>query len=135
MGHIAVIRHGSPHVTPIWIYYEKGLFYFTTRLTRVKGRAIMKDGAVAISIATNDRPYKAIVIEGKAKVIEENKWELMRKISTKYGKDEGERWLQYSKGERDRVAMVVEPKRILSWHYGRGDYKKQNEGGSMETTP
>jgi len=133
LGHIAVIKDGRPHVTPIWVYYEKGLFYFTTRLGRVKGKAIMKNNAVAISIATNERPYRAIVIEGRAKVVEEHKWELLRKISTKYGREEGERWLQYSRGEQDRVAMAIEPKRVLSWHYGKGDYRKQNEGRSMKT--
>jgi len=133
LGHIAVIRNGRPHVTPIWVYYEGGALYFTTRLGRVKGKAILKDRNVAISVATNERPYRAIVVEGEAKVVEKNKFELLRRISTKYGRVEGERWLEYSRNEGDRVAMAVEPRRIFSWHYGRGDYRKQNEGASMMT--
>ena len=134
LGHIAVVKDGKkPHVTPIWVYYDGGLFYFTTRLSRLKGKAISKDGSVAISIATNERPYRAVVVEGEAEVVEENKLELLRKISSKYGREEGERWLEYSRKEPDRVAMVVRPRRILSWHYGRGDYRKQNEGASMRT--
>ena len=134
LGHLAVVRDGKPHVTPVWVYYDDGgSFYFTTRLSRVKGKTVSENGRVAISIATNERPYRAIVVEGEARVVERDKWELLRKISTKYGREEGERWLEYSKKEPDRVAVVVTPKRLLSWHYGRGDYRKQNEGLSMKT--
>ena len=37
------------------------------------------------------------------------------------------------KKEPDRVAVVVKPRRLLSWHYGRGDSRRQNEGLSMKT--
>jgi nitroimidazol reductase NimA-like FMN-containing flavoprotein (pyridoxamine 5'-phosphate oxidase superfamily) len=100
----------------------------------VKGKTVSENGRVAISIGANERPYRAVVVEGEAKVVEKDKWELLRKISTKYGRGEGESWLEYSKKEPDRVAVVVKPKRLLSWHYGRGDYRKQNEGLSMKTT-
>lgn len=133
LGHIAVVRNGRPHVSPIWVYYESGVFYFTTRLSRVKGKALGKNGRVAISIATNERPYRAVIAEGVPELVEEDKWELLRRISTKYGKEEGERWLEYSKKEPDRVAVALHPKRLLSWHYGRGDYSKQNQGASMRT--
>lgn len=133
LGHIAVVRNGKPHVSPIWVYYQKGVFYFTTRLGRVKGRALRKAGRVAVSIATNERPYRAVIVEGVPQIVEEEKWELLRKISTKYGKAEGERWLEYSKKEPDRVALALRPERMLSWHYGKGDYGKQNQGVSMRT--
>jgi len=68
LGHLAVVRDGKPHVTPIWVYFDGGSFYLTTRLSRVKGKALSKNGRVAISIATNERPYRAIVVEGEAKV-------------------------------------------------------------------
>ncbi len=88
LGHLAVLTDGKPHVTPIWVYYDGDLFYFTTRLSRVKGKAVSKNGRVALSIATNERPYRAIVVEGEARVVEKDKWELLRKISTKYGREE-----------------------------------------------
>ena len=133
LGHLAVVRDGKPHVTPIWVYYDGDSFYFTTRLSRVKGKAVSRNDRVAISIATNERPYRATIVEGEARVVEKDKWELLRKISTKYGKEEGEKWLEHSKKEPDRVAVVVKPRRLLSWHYGRGDSRRQNEGLSMKT--
>jgi len=133
LGHLAVVRDGKPHVTPIWVYYDGDSFYFTTRLSRVKGKAVSRNDRVAISIATNERPYRATIVEGEARVVEKDKWELLRKISTKYGKEEGEKWLEHSKKEPDRVAVVVKPRRLLSWHYGRGDSRRQDEGLSMKT--
>jgi nitroimidazol reductase NimA-like FMN-containing flavoprotein (pyridoxamine 5'-phosphate oxidase superfamily) len=133
IAHIAVIRNGKPHVTPIWIHYEHGTFYFTTRLGRVKGRAIQKMSTVAISVATNDRPYKAVIVEGKAENVEAGKWKVLEKIATKYGRAEGLRWLEHSKKEADRVAMMVRPASVLTWDYGKGDYQKQNAGQSMKT--
>ncbi len=130
---MGVVRNGRPHNSPIWVYYENGVFYFTTRLSRVKGQAVKKNGYVSISIATNERPYRAVIVEGVPELVEGDKWELLRKISTKYGKEEGERWLEYSKKEPDRVAVALRPKRLLSWHYGKGDYGKQNQGVSMRT--
>jgi PPOX class probable F420-dependent enzyme len=133
LAHVAVVRNGTPHVTPIWIYYEDRAFYFTTRLGRVKGKAIQESPLVSISIATNDRPYRAIVVEGKAENIDKGKWDYLQKIATKYGKAEGLRWLEHSKKEPDRVALVVRPDRVLTWDYGKGDYQKQNLGQSMRT--
>src|SRR5713226_9677806 len=77
LGHIAVVKGGRPHVTPIWVYYDRGLFYITTRLSRVKGKAISENGTVAISIATNERPYRAVIVEGEDRVVEKNKLELL----------------------------------------------------------
>ena len=133
LGHLAIVRDGKPHVTPIWVYYDGDSFYFTTRLSRVKGKAVSENDRVAISIATNERPYRAIIVEGEARVVEKDKWEILRKISTKYGKEEGEKWLEHSKKQPDRVAVVVKPRRLLSWHYGRGDSRRQDEGHSMKT--
>jgi nitroimidazol reductase NimA-like FMN-containing flavoprotein (pyridoxamine 5'-phosphate oxidase superfamily) len=133
IAHIAVVSKGRPHVSPIWIHYESGRFYFTTRLSRVKGKSVAAGRSVAISIATNDRPYKAIIVEGIPKVVEKDKWEILRKISTKYGKKEGEAWLAHARNESDRVAVVLEPKRLITWDYGKGDYVKQNAGVSMVT--
>ena len=133
LGHLAVVRDGKPHVTPIWVYYDGDSFYFTTRLSRVKGKAVSRNDRVAISIATNERPYRATIVEGEARVVEKDKWELLRKISTKYGKEEGEKWLEHSKKQPGRVAVIVKPRRLLSWHYGRGDSRRQDEGLSMKT--
>ena len=134
LAHIAVAcADGRPHVTPIWIAYEKGSFYFTTRLRRVKGRTLQRTSYAAISIATNERPYRAVIVEGKVEQVKSDRDAWLLRIAKKYGEAEGERWFNYSRNEPDRVVMKLVPIKVLSWHYGRGDYSRQNQGESMET--
>jgi uncharacterized pyridoxamine 5'-phosphate oxidase family protein len=138
LAHLAVTKGGKPRVSPIWVHYDDGLFYFTTRGGRVKGEAIRKDPDIALSIATDSPPYKAILVEGRAYPIEVNKWEIIGKIVAKYvsapfGKKEGDKLLQEWHSEPDRMACVIRPSRVLTWNYGRGDLKLQDDGVSMST--
>ena len=91
LAHLATSsRNGNTRVTPIWYVYDNGLFYFTTRLGRLKGKQIQKNPAVALSIATDERPYRAVCAFGKAIVIMENREKWLERISFRYGEDEGE---------------------------------------------
>ena len=88
--------------------------------------------------ATDTTPYKALLVEGKAEIIEKDKWEPLRKIVRKYvsdrfGEKEGEKLLDEWMNEPDRIAFAVRPTRVLSWNYGKGDLKRQDEGISMST--
>ena len=80
LAHLAVVRDGKPHVTPVWVVYEEGVFYFTTRGGRVKGKAIGENPNISVSIATDSTPYMAIVIEGKAEIVEKDRWIPIEKI-------------------------------------------------------
>ena len=134
LAHIAVTRPDArPHVTPIWIAYEKGSFYFTTRLRRVKGRTLQRRPYAAISIATNERSYRAVIVEGTVEQVKADRDAWLLRIAKKYGGPEGERWFAHSRDEPDRVVMKLSPTRVLSWDYGKGDYRRQNQGDSMET--
>jgi len=134
MAHLATSsKTGKPRVSPIWYLYENGLFYFTTRLGRVKGKHFQKNPAVALSIATDERPYRAVCAFGRAIIVTENRDEWLERISFRYGKDEGESWLAKAVKQTDRVVMALQPERILSWHYGRGDSSRQDMGESMVT--
>ena len=134
MAHLATSsKTGKPRVSPIWYLYENGLFYFTTRLGRVKGKHFQKNPAVALSIATDERPYRAVCAFGRATIVTENRDEWLERISFRYGKDEGESWLAKAVKQTDRFVMMLEPERVLSWHYGRGDSSLQDKGESMAT--
>lgn len=135
LAHLAVVRSsGRPHVTPIWVVYDKGAFYFTTRWRRVKGRVLRERPYAALSVATDQRPYRAVIAEGDVEEVHIDREAWLRRIATKYGRAEGERWLAYSLKEPDRIVLRLRPSRALSWHYGRGDYRRQNEGVSMSTS-
>ena len=134
MAHIATSsKTGSPRVSPIWYLYENGVFYFTTRLGRVKGRHLRENPSVALSIATDERPYRAVCAFGKALIVKDNRDEWLERISFRYGKRQGRGWLDEAVKQPDRVVMMLRPQRILSWNYGRGDSLRQEKGESMAT--
>ena len=134
MAHIATSStSGKPRVNPIWYAYEDGYFYFTTRTGRVKGQHIRKNPHVALSIATETNPYKAVCVFGTAEVLKEGRDEWLMKIASRYGKKEAKKWFPEVVTQPDRVVIVIKPTRILTWHYGRGDSKRQDKGETMST--
>ena len=134
MAHLATVSSGGkPRVSPVWYAYENGAFYFTTRLGRVKGKHIQRNSRVALSIATDERPYRAVCVFGDAAVLKEKREQWLKMISFRYGKDEGREWMAKAVKQPDRVVMILKPRRVLSWNYGRGDSARQDRGESMAT--
>jgi PPOX class probable F420-dependent enzyme len=134
MAHLATVsRQGKPRVTPIWYVYRDGVFYFTTRLGRVKGHHIQRNPSVALSIATDERPYRAVCAIGKAQILREDRDGWLERISFRYGKEDGKSWLIEAVKQPDRVVMILKPTSILSWDYGRDDASRQDKGESMAT--
>jgi PPOX class probable F420-dependent enzyme len=134
LAHLATASiDGKPRVSPIWFVYSNGRFYFTTRLERLKGRHIQQNPQVALSVASDKRPYKAVCAFGTASLfpIGRDKW--LRRIGFRYGRREGKVWLQEALRQPDRVVLTLKPDRILSWDYSRGDDERQGRGESMVT--
>jgi nitroimidazol reductase NimA-like FMN-containing flavoprotein (pyridoxamine 5'-phosphate oxidase superfamily) len=113
--------------------YEDGVFYFTTRLSRVKGRHVQSNPSVALSIATDQRPYRAVCAFGQATIVKQGRDEWLKQISTRYGAKEAMNWLEDAMKQPGRVVFMMKPDRILSWDYSRGDSEKQEKGESMAT--
>jgi PPOX class probable F420-dependent enzyme len=134
LAHLATTsRLARPRVNPIWYAYEDGVFYFTTRLGRLKGQHIQSNPWVAISIASDERPYRAVCAFGKATIVDKDRDKWLERVSFRYGKTEGKRWLVQAVKQNDRVVLKLKPLRILSWHYGRDDSARQEKGESMTT--
>ena len=134
MAHLATAsKNGKPRVSPIWYVYENGSFYFTTRLGRVKSNHLRQNPHVALSIASDERPYRAVCVFGTAKVIQNDRDKWLERISTRYGEREGREWLGEAVKQKGRVVFKLQPDRIMSWDYGRGDDERQEHGESMAT--
>jgi PPOX class probable F420-dependent enzyme len=66
---LAVIRvNGAPHVVPIWFVLDGDDVVFTTGGDTVKGKAIRRDGRVALCVDDDRSPYSFVTIEGTARV-------------------------------------------------------------------
>jgi PPOX class probable F420-dependent enzyme len=65
-AHLATLMpDGSPQVTPVWFFYEKGKFLVNTARGRIKDRNMKENARVALSITDPDNAYAHIAVRGK----------------------------------------------------------------------
>jgi PPOX class probable F420-dependent enzyme len=123
---------GSPRVRPVWFLHADGALWFTTRAeTRRTGADIAGSRPVAVSIASEDRPYLAVIAYGTPEVWTDDRDAWMERIAIRYGEKEGRKWLATAVKQPDRVVLRLVPDRIVGFHHGRGDSARRDEGGSM----
>jgi len=120
-------------VSPIWFVYDQGCFYFTSRLGRVKSSHIQHNPNIALSVATDARPYRAVCAFGKVQLVQKDRDRWLERISFRYGEKEGREWLSEAVKQDGRVVFKLQPYRLLSWDYGRDDGERQDRGESMAT--
>lgn len=67
-GMLATTRaDGRPHVVPVWFDLDDdGTIVFNTGAETVKGRAIRRDGRVALCVQDDRPPYSFVKVEGAA---------------------------------------------------------------------
>jgi nitroimidazol reductase NimA-like FMN-containing flavoprotein (pyridoxamine 5'-phosphate oxidase superfamily) len=118
--HFATVdAQGRPRVRPLWYLWRDGAFYLTTRLeARHTGRDLKQRDQVALSIASEDRPYGAVVAHGRIEILGKDE-AVLRDVSSRYGEESARRWLSHALEEDDRVAMRLVPETLLSWDYSR----------------
>jgi PPOX class probable F420-dependent enzyme len=124
---------GRPRVRPLWYAYADRALWFTTRLeARRTGADVVAGSPVAVSIASEDRPYRAVIAHGTPEVWTDDRDRWLEHIATRYGQAEGRRWLARAVQEPDRVVLRLVPDRVIAWHYGKGDYRRLQQGTSLQ---
>lgn len=64
-GKLATVRKdGAPHVAPVWVDLDGDTIVFTTGMDTVKGKAILRDGRVALCFDDERPPFDFVAIEG-----------------------------------------------------------------------
>jgi PPOX class probable F420-dependent enzyme len=136
LAHFATVGpDGKPRVRPLWFCFAEGALWFTTRLeARRTGADVAAGSPVAVSIASEGRPYRAVLAYGAPEVWEDDRDRWLERIATRYGEAEGKRWLAGALKEPDRVVMRLVPDHVVAWHYGTGDYTKMQKGASMRVS-
>jgi PPOX class probable F420-dependent enzyme len=116
---VTVDASDQPRVRPLWYLWRDGAFLFTTRMeARHTGRDLMAHPRVAVSVASEDRPYRAVIAHGQPEVLGKDE-ELLLAISTRYGDREGRTWVTRAMDEPDRVVLRMIPETLLTWDYRR----------------
>jgi PPOX class probable F420-dependent enzyme len=68
-GKLATMRaDGSPHVAPIWFILDGDDLVFMTGADTVKGKALLRDPRVALSVDDERPPFAFAIIEGSVTV-------------------------------------------------------------------
>jgi general stress protein 26 len=136
LAHFATIGpDGKPRVRPLWFCFADGALWFTTRIeARRTGTDVVAGSPVAVSIASEGRPYRAVLAYGTPEVWGVDREDWLERIATRYGTPEGKRWLSGALKEPDRVIMRLVPDHVVAWHYGTGDYTRMQKGASMRVT-
>ena len=123
-GKLATVRaDGRPHVAPIWFVLDGEDLIFNTWHSSVKGRNLVRDGRIALTVDEEIAPYAFVIVEGVAEIIddlvESKKW--ATRIGARYmGADQAEAFGERNgvPGEllvRVKVNKIVAQKELAAW--------------------
>ena len=123
-GKLATVRaDGRPHVAPIWFVLDGEDLLFNTWHSSVKGRNLVRDGRIALTVDEEIAPYAFVLVEGVAEIIddltESKKW--ATRIGARYmGADQAEAFGERNgvPGEllvRVKVNKIVAQKELAAW--------------------
>ncbi len=105
---------GDPQVTPVIFYWDGSAFYFSVTKETVKYRNIKRDPRISV-IVDDVLDHHSVIASGKAKIRENDIWDMTSKIVYKYyGKEEGDPYLENLK-KQHRVLIVLKPKKMQAW--------------------
>jgi PPOX class probable F420-dependent enzyme len=119
MAHFATVdADGRPRIRPVWYLWRDGALWMTTRRRiRHTGRDLEANPWVAVSIASEDRPYRAVIVHGRPKVLPKDR-DLLLEVATRYGGEQGRRFAEEAMAQDDRVMLKLMPEELISWDYG-----------------
>ncbi len=119
MAHLATIdAEGEPRIRPVWYLWRDGALLLTSRLHRHTAGDLRAHPRVALSIASEDRPYRAVVAHGTPEILPKER-DGLYDLSSRYGEAEARVWVEEVMHEENRVLMRLAPEVLISWDYGK----------------
>ncbi len=117
IAHLVTLRPaGTPLVAPVWFLWDRGRAFVMADANAVKVRNVKRNPAVALSIATPDRPLSYVVLEGQAEVASENLADVVERMCVLYdGPERGAEFAKELLGEDRMVLLEITIDRVMSW--------------------
>ncbi len=117
IAHLVTVRpDGRPHVAPVWFLEEDGRAFVMADANAVKVRNIRRDPAVALSVATDHRPLKYVVLHGEAQVASSGMEEMVERICGRYdGPERGAAYARELLAEGRMCLIEVRVTRSIGW--------------------
>ncbi len=117
IAHLVTIRPaGRPHVAPVWFLWDEGKAWVMADSGAVKVKNILQNPAVAVSIATPERPLSYVVLEGQAKLSSKALAPIVERMCVLY--DGPERGVDFAKellGEERMVLLEITIDKMITW--------------------
>ena len=124
-GKLATVREdGRPHVAPIWFVLDGDDLIFNTWHESVKGKNLVRDGSIALTVDEEVAPYAFVIVEGTVEITEDDPAESLKwatRIGARYmGEDQAEAFGKRNSvpGElllRIKVDKIVAQKDLAAW--------------------
>ena len=124
-GKLATVRDdGRPHVAPIWFVLDGDDLIFNTWHESVKGKNLVRDGRIALTVDEEVAPYAFVIVEGTVEITEDDPAESLKwatRIGARYmGEDQAEAFGKRNSvpGElllRIKVDKIVAQKELAAW--------------------
>ena len=121
-AHLATLDPaGFPRVLPIWFLWEEGIFYLSSRPQSRHVQDLARDPRAGLCIAVEEsptetgyRPFRQIMVRGKAHILLDPDATWARKLIHKY--IPGEAGVRRAKLEagKPHVVIVLRPERMLT---------------------
>ena len=111
---------GSPHVVPLVYKFhpEEGTFFLSTGADSVTVRNLRRSSALSICIDDDEYPFRAVVVEGEAKVsgvLGTDHEGLKTIIDQFFGPEMWETYQKSPTAQKIRVRVTVVPKKWKWW--------------------
>ena len=121
-AHLATLDHaGFPRVIPIWFLWEEGIFYLSSGPQSRHVQDLARDPRAGLCITVEEsptekgyRPFRQIMVRGKASVQPDTGASWARKLIGKY--IAGEAGVRRAKleAEKPHVVIVLRPERFVT---------------------
>ena len=117
LAHLVTVRpDGRPHVAPLWYMEEDGRAFVIAEGNAVKLRNIRRNPAVSLSIATDNRPYKYVILQGEGTVTEHNLAQVVERLCVRYdGPERGAAFAKELLSNRTFRLIDIRVTRVTGW--------------------
>ena len=117
LAHLVTVRpDGRPHVAPLWYMEEDGRAFVIADGNAVKIRNIRRNPALSLSIATDSRPYKYVILQGEGTVTERNLSQVVERLCVRYdGPEQGAAFAKELLSDRTFRLIDIRVTRVTGW--------------------
>lgn len=116
LARVATVKpDGSPHVTPVWYYWDGEILMMNTSMTRRKAVHLQNDPRIAVTIDTTEQPYRRVIMEGEAELSQEDGTETIVELAGRYMGEQGRGYAKNVLAEQPRVTVRLKPEKVITW--------------------